>query len=34
MSADAGTVAFTSDATNLVPDDTNGVRDAFVRHLR
>ncbi|MGW5732767.1 MULTISPECIES: TolB family protein [Streptomyces] len=34
LSADAGTVAFTSDATNLVADDTNGVRDVFVRHLR
>ncbi|WP_371526978.1 hypothetical protein OG302_13285 [Streptomyces sp. NBC_01283] len=34
LSADARTVAFTSDATNLVPDDTNGVRDVFVRHLR
>ncbi|GGV61292.1 hypothetical protein GCM10010277_66120 [Streptomyces longisporoflavus] len=34
LSADAGTVAFSSDATNLVPGDTNGVRDVFVRHLR
>lgn len=34
LGADARTVAFTSDATNLVPDDTNGARDVFVRHLR
>jgi Tol biopolymer transport system component len=27
-------VAFVSDATDLVADDTNGVRDAFVRDLR
>ena len=30
MSADGGHVAFTSLASNLVPDDTNGVSDAFV----
>ncbi|MGW5866936.1 TolB family protein [Streptomyces sp. NPDC055239] len=34
LSADAGTVAFSSDATNLVSGDTNGVRDVFVRHPR
>jgi Tol biopolymer transport system component len=27
-------VAFTSDAPTLVPSDTNGVRDVFVRRLR
>ena len=30
-SADGRFVAFSSSATNLVPDDTNGVRDLFVR---
>ncbi len=30
ISADGRFVAFGSDASNLVPDDTNGVRDAFV----
>ncbi|MEV8320656.1 hypothetical protein AB0Q95_41555 [Streptomyces sp. NPDC059900] len=34
MDADAKTVAFSSDATNLVAGDTNEVRDIFVRHLR
>jgi PKD repeat protein len=31
VSADGRFVTFYSDATNLVADDTNGVRDAFVR---
>lgn len=31
MSGDGRYVAFDSLATNLVPEDTNGVRDAFVR---
>jgi len=31
MSADGRYVAFDSEATNLVPGDTNGVRDIFVR---
>ncbi len=31
ISADGRWVAFFSEATNLVPDDTNGVRDVFVR---
>ena len=31
MSADGRYVAFDSDATNLVPGDTNGMRDIFVR---
>jgi len=31
ISADGRYVAFTSDATNLVPGDTNGVADIFVR---
>jgi Tol biopolymer transport system component len=31
ISADGRFVAFISDATNLVPDDTNGVTDVFVR---
>lgn len=30
ISADGRFIAFMSDATNLVPDDTNGVRDIFV----
>lgn len=34
MSANGRLVAFSSDATNLVPNDTNGVRDVFVRDLR
>jgi Tol biopolymer transport system component len=31
LSADGRWTAFESDATNLVPGDTNGVRDVFVR---
>lgn len=31
LSADGRYAAFASDATNLVPNDTNGVRDIFVR---
>jgi Tol biopolymer transport system component len=31
LSADGRYVAFSSDATNLVPGDTNGLRDIFVR---
>ncbi|QIB43365.1 TolB family protein [Streptomyces aureoverticillatus] len=31
LSADAKTFTFTSDATNLVPGDTNTARDVFVR---
>ncbi|MFO1075567.1 MAG: hypothetical protein U1E17_23275 [Geminicoccaceae bacterium] len=31
ISADGRFVAFESDATNLVPGDTNGVRDIFIR---
>jgi ribosomal protein L24E len=31
ISADGRFVAFWSDSTNLVPDDTNGMRDVFVR---
>ena len=34
ISADGRLVAFRSDATNLVPGDTNGVEDVFVRDLR
>ncbi|MGP0593888.1 FG-GAP-like repeat-containing protein [Nitrospira sp. T9] len=30
LSASGGLVAFESDATNLVPGDTNGVRDLFI----
>jgi Tol biopolymer transport system component len=30
LSADGRYMAFASDASNLVPDDTNGVRDVFV----
>ncbi|WNM62462.1 FG-GAP-like repeat-containing protein [Candidatus Nitrospira neomarina] len=30
LSANGGLVAFESDATNLVPGDTNGVRDLFI----
>ncbi|HVS29399.1 MAG TPA: hypothetical protein VHE14_07585 [Solirubrobacteraceae bacterium] len=33
FAADASCVAFISNATNLVPGDTNGVPDAFVYHL-
>jgi hypothetical protein len=33
ISTDGLTVAFTSDATNLVAGDENGVRDAFVKNL-
>jgi WD40-like Beta Propeller Repeat len=33
LSADGHFVAFTSDATNLAPGDTNGVRDIFVHSL-
>ena len=33
ISADGSTVAFHSDASNLVPDDTNGEADIFVRQL-
>jgi len=31
VSGDGRYVVFTSEATNLVPDDTNGVKDIFVR---
>lgn len=31
MSSDARFIVFASDATNLVPGDTNGVRDIFLR---
>ncbi|WP_370943620.1 TolB family protein [Amycolatopsis sp. cg5] len=34
ISADGRYVAFTSVATNLVPGDTNGVRDVFVKDIR
>ncbi|MHB9026278.1 MAG: hypothetical protein ACYC7E_19230 [Armatimonadota bacterium] len=33
MSADGNIVAFTSEADNLVADDTNGVTDIFVRDI-
>ena len=33
MTPDADYVAFQSEATNLVPNDTNGVRDVFRFHL-
>ena len=33
ISADGRFVAFESDATNLVPGDTNGAADVFVRTL-
>jgi hypothetical protein len=33
VSAGARRVAFVSDASNLVPGDDNGVRDAFVRDI-
>ena len=34
LSSDGRFVAFYSDASNLVPDDTNGVGDIFVRDLK
>src|SRR5438067_1781728 len=34
VSADGRFVAFSSFATNLVPDDRNGVEDVFLRDLR
>lgn len=34
ISADGHTVAFRSDAANVVPGDTNGASDVFVRDLR
>lgn len=34
IAADPRIIAFYSDATNLVPNDTNNFRDAFVRLLR
>ncbi|QKW48611.1 TolB family protein [Streptomyces buecherae] len=34
ISANGEVAAFTSEATNLVPDDTNRAEDVFVRHLR
>src|SRR5262249_35266437 len=34
ISADGSRVAFWSSATNLVPGDTNGMPDLFVRDLR
>jgi Tol biopolymer transport system component len=34
ISADGRWVAFVSEATNLVPDDTNGFNDVFLRDLR
>ncbi|OPG04036.1 hypothetical protein B1R27_26580 [Streptomyces sp. GKU 895] len=34
LSADGRRVVFVSAATNLVPDDTNGVADVFVKDLR
>ena len=34
ISADGRFVAFESAATNLVPDDDNGIRDVFVRDLK
>lgn len=33
ISTDATVIAFESDASNLVPGDTNGVRDVFVQNL-
>jgi Tol biopolymer transport system component len=33
ISGDGQIIAFSSDATNLVPDDRNGKRDVFVRRL-
>ena len=34
MSADGRFVAFLSEANDLVPDDTNGFTDVFVRDLQ
>jgi hypothetical protein len=34
MSANGTLIAFASPASNLVPGDTNGMRDVFVRNLR
>jgi hypothetical protein len=34
ISSDARYVAFVSDATNLVPNDTNGFADVFIRDLQ
>jgi Tol biopolymer transport system component len=34
LDRDGDTVAFVSEATNLIPDDVNGRQDAFVVHLR
>jgi Tol biopolymer transport system component len=34
ISPDGNRIAFTSDATNVVPNDTNGQIDVFVRDLR
>jgi hypothetical protein len=34
ISGDGGFVAFPSRATNLMPDDTNGAIDIFVRDTR
>ena len=33
LSGGGGVIAFTADATNLVPNDTNGGRDVFVHSL-
>jgi hypothetical protein len=33
MSSDGSLIAFASDATNLIPDDTNQVRDVFLREV-
>lgn len=33
ISADGSTVAFVSEASNLVPGDTNGIADLFIRDL-
>jgi hypothetical protein len=33
LSANGRFVVFSSDASNLVPDDTNGAYDVFVRRL-
>jgi hypothetical protein len=33
ISSDGRTVVFTSNATNLVPGDINGMNDAFVEHI-
>lgn len=34
LTADGGYVAFSSSATNLVPDDNNGVEDIFMKHIQ